>query len=227
MIGIILPEVIIFNFLEKIIKVLRNDLTNATDEKQTILYKILGVDQDGNALKMNAYVFFKQAKTIIQNVGNLSVHFGYDQKVAQTLSLHILLPSEEGKIGIGGDEGYITEDILDSDGNKTGTQNFFTQEWNTTYQIMITSNNSSEVNLAYNILKSMFLICFSQLEIYGLRLPKFSGNDIVMQDTLIPVPIFHKVMNISFMYEQNVPQLLVEQIMKSIHFEGTMLDYNE
>ena len=48
----------------------------------------------------------------------------------------------------------------------------------------------------------------------GLRIPKFSGNDIVMQDDLSPVPIFHKVLNINFKYEHTVPQLLQQEIAK-------------
>lgn len=223
--GILLPEIVIYNTLESIIKLLRNDLVeHPSDDINTILYKILGVDEDGNSIKMNLYDYFKQAKKIISKKDNLSVNFGYNQKVAQSISLHILLPSEQGKTTIGSDEGYIEDDLLNGEGGKIATQEYFTQTYDCTYQIMITSNNSSEVNVVYNILKSMLLMLTEHLGAMGILLPTLSGNDIVMQDDLSPVPLFHKVINISFTYEHSVPQLLIKDIAKKFYFVMKTLD---
>ena len=216
MIGILLPEVTIYNTLVSIVKLLRNDLSSELEDKNTILYKILGIDEDGNVIKMNLYNYFLQAKKILSYPDNLSVNFGYNQKVAQHISLHILLPSEQSSSSIGEDEGYIQEDVL-QDNIKIATQNYFTKLFECTYQIMITSNNSSEVNIVYNILKAMLLMLVPQLELNGIRLPNISGNDIVMQDDLSPVPIFHKVINLSFRYEFNVPQLVQQQVAKNFY----------
>lgn len=212
--GILLPEIVIYNTLESIVKLLRDDLKkNKDNEQESILYKILGVDEEGQPIQMNMYNYFKQAKKIVSLPQNLSVNFGYNQEVAKIISLHILLPSETAESTIGEDEGYLDEGIY-SDAKKVGIQPKFTQLFDSTYQIMITSNNSSEVNVVYNILKSMLLMIVPHLELIGLRIPKFSGNDIVMQDDLSPVPIFHKVLNINFKYEHTVPQLLQQEIAK-------------
>ena len=176
--GILLPEIVIFNTLESIVKLLRNDLAeNPSDDSKTILYKILGVDEDGKVIKMNLYEYFKQAKKMFQKTENLSVNFGFNQKVAQSISMHILLPSEQGKSTIGADEGYIEDDVLEN-GEKVATQQYFTQMYECTYQIMITSNNSSEVNVVYNVVKSMLLMLTPHLELMGIRIPSLSGNDI-------------------------------------------------
>ena len=189
--GILLPEFVIHKTLVAIVKMLRSDLAeHAADDTQSLLYKILGTDEQGQPLQLNLYNVFKQAKKIIQTENNLSVNFGYNQEVAQIISLHILLPSEQGKMAIGADEGYLSDDIVE-DGEKTRVQNYYTQMYDATYQIMITSNNSAEVNVVYNILKSMLLMLVPQLELMGLRLPTLSGNDVVMQDDLVPVPLFH------------------------------------
>jgi len=226
--GILLPEIVIYNTLDSIVKLLRNDLVeNISNDKATILYKILGVDEEGNSIKMNLYEYFKQAKKMVSKPDNLSINFGYNQKVAQSISMHILLPSEQGKSSIGQDEGYIEKDILDSNGIKIGTENYFTQTYDCTYQIMITSNNSSEVNIVYNIIKSMILMLTEHLEIMGIRLPSLSGNDIIMQDNLIPVPLFHKVINLSFTYEHNVPQLVKNEVAKKFYFIIKAIDYND
>ena len=107
-IGVLLPEFVIHNTLVSIVELLRRDLAeHADDDTQTILYKILGIDEQGKALQLNLYNVFKQAKKIIQTKQNLSVNFGYNQEVANIISLHILLPSETGKMTIGADEGYV------------------------------------------------------------------------------------------------------------------------
>lgn len=226
--GILLPEIVIYNTLKSIVSLLRKDLEeHATDDKETILYKILGVDEEGEPIKMNLYNYFIQAKKMIMTPQNLSVNFGYNQEVVKIISMHILLPSEQGEAVIGEDEGYIEDDVFDESGNKISTQPYFTQTYNCTYQIMITSNNSSEVNVIYNILKSMLLMLVPHLELMGIRIPSLSGNDIMMQDDLTPVPLFHKVLNLTFKYEHNVPQLLRQEVAKRFVFQMRMIDYND
>ena len=225
--GILLPEFVIHKTLVAIVEMLRADLAeHAADDTQSLLYKILGTDEQGQPLQLNLYNVFKQAKKIIQTKNNLSVNFGYNQEVAQIISLHILLPSEQGKMAIGADEGYLSDDIVE-DGEKTRVQNYYTQMYDATYQIMITSNNSAEVNVVYNILKSMLLMLVPQLELMGLRLPTLSGNDVVMQDDLVPVPLFHKVINLSFTYEHNVPQIVQQLVAKNFYYQWRMIEPNE
>lgn len=210
MIGMLLPELVIYNSLVSIIKMLRKDIEdNAANEQNTILYRLFSKDEEGDTLQLNLMNIYTQAKKIVTNKGNLSVNYGYNQKVAQNISLHIILPQESATMAIGADEGYLSEYTTDSSGKVTEERMFFTQMYKSTYQIMITSNNSAEVMIVYNILKCMLLMLVPQLELMGLRTPTFSGNDIVMQDDLSPVPIFHKVINVTFQYEHNVPQTLV------------------
>ena len=226
--GILLPEFVIQRTLVTIVKMLRDDLEeNKGDETQSLLYKILGLDEQGQALKLNLYDVFKQAKKIVQTKQNLSVNFGYNQEVANIISMHILLPSEQGSMTIGADEGYLEDDVFDDDGNKIGVQQYYTQTYESTYQIMITSNNSAEVNVVYNILKSMLLMLVPHLELMGLRLPTLSGNDIVMQDDLVPVPIFHKVLNLSFKYEHNVLKLTQERMAEQFYVTMRMIDFDQ
>ena len=224
--GILLPEIVIYNTLEAIVTLLRSDLKeHESDLQNSILYKILGVDEDGKEIKMNLYNYFIQAKKIITTEENLSVNFGYNQEVAKIISLHILLPSEHAKSTIGEDEGYIEDDIIE-EGVRVGKQGYYTQLYDCTYQIMITSNNSSEVNVVYNVLKSMLLMLVPNLELMGIRIPELSGNDIMMQDDLTPVPIFHKVLNLTFKYEHIVPKLIVDDVAKKFHYAIRMIDYN-
>ena len=206
--GTLFPDIILCRTLESIVKLLRNDLMqNRENEHESILYKILGVDEEEKPLKWNFVNFFRQAKKIILDENNLSVNFGYNLETSTPICMHIILPSEQGKMCIGADEGYLGE--RDENGD---LQLYHTEMYETTYQIMITSTNSTEVTLVYNIMKSMLLMIVDQLDLLGLRAPTFSGNDIVIQDDLTPVPIFHRVLNISFTYEHNVPKLTKDKV---------------
>lgn len=218
--SIIMPEVTIYNALESIISYIRRDLANNDKDEDTMLYKLLGEDVDGKPMKMNRWNFFKQAKKIFNDKQNLSVNFGYNFEVAKIISLHIILPSEEAaESAIGQDEGYGDE--IDNEGM---LQQYFTQNFRSNYQIMITSNNSSEVLTTYHIIKSMLLMIFPHLEIMGLRLNKLSGGDVMFRDEMMPNGVFHKVINLSFNYELKVPQIIAKDIIRGIVVEGHMLN---
>lgn len=220
MTGIVLPEVIIYNALESIVKYIRKDLKEKEDETQTILYKLLGENIDGKPMRMNRWNFFNQAKKIFTDKGNLSVNFGYNFEVAKIISLHIILPSEEAaESAVGQDEGYG-----DEYDEELGLQEFFTQNFHSNYQVMITSNNSSEVLTVYHVLKCMLLMIIPHLEIMGLRLNKISGNDVMFRDEMMPNGIFHKVLNLNFNYELKVPQLIRKEAIKGIIIEGHLLE---
>ena len=208
--GIIMPEVVIYKFLTNSLKLIREDV-EMNPEKDTVLYDIFG-DQ-----KMNAYDFFKQAKKIIMNHGNLSVSFGYNPEVAKIISLHILLPSENSDgLAIGANEGY---EYTTSEDYKESTRINYTQLFDTTYQILISSDNSSEVNVVYNLLKSLFLIFYEQLEVSGLRVAKIGGNDIVMRDDYVSSPmLFQKVLNLTFQYDLTVQTPKIFEIARRLQY---------
>lgn len=239
-IGMLVPEYVLARMLRTIIELLRSDLkANEAKPEDTILYRMYHIDEEGLPLVWNFNNFFNNMKEMIQNKDNLSINWGFNPKVANNLALHILLPSESGRIAIGADEGYLEEDVTEEvdvdNGDGTtqkemrvkGKQNFYTQVFESTYQIMITGANGIEVTYTYNILKSMFLMLIDQMELMGLRNPSFSGNDIVMQDDLAPVPIFHKVLNITLTYEHNVPQLLYRDVAKNFYFTLHAVDYEK
>ena len=218
--GTLFPDIILCRTLESIVKLLRENLiANSKSDEETILYKIIGVDEEKKPLKWNFVNFYKQAKKIILDENNLSVNFGYNLETSTPICMHIILPSEQGKMCIGADEGYLSE--RDKEGNY---QLYHTEMYETTYQIMITSTNSTEVTIVYHIIKSMLLMLVDQIDLMGLRNPTLSGNDIVMQDDLTPVPIFHRVLNVSFTYEHNVPKLIKDNIAKSFIYQYRLLD---
>ena len=221
MTGILMPEIVIYKALTAIVEYLRKDLKkNEADERKSMLFKLLGEDEEGKPIQMNRYNYFVQAKKIFLNPNNLSVNIGYNFEVAKLVSFHIILPSEQPQgSALGEDEGSHTE--FDEDGN---IQQKFTQMFASTYQIMLTADNSSEMNVVYHVVKAMLIALVPHLSLMGLMNPTFSGNDIVFQDDLLPSGIFHRVININFTYELTVPQLVVREAIKGIVFEGHLLE---
>ena len=106
--GTLFPDIILCRTLESIVKLLRENLiANSKSDEETILYKIIGVDEEEKPLKWNFVNFYKQAKKIILDENNLSVNFGYNLETSTPICMHIILPSEQGKMCIGADEGYL------------------------------------------------------------------------------------------------------------------------
>jgi hypothetical protein len=222
--AIIIPEVVIYNTLNSLITFLREDIriNDAQNTKEeSILWHILGQNEDGNKLTLNVYNFYDQAKKMLTTHGNLRINYGYSAETAKNLSLHIMLPAETNAgSGLGEDEGYM-EDISDNIPYR------FTQNFEANYQIMITSDNSSECMVMYHLLKTMILAVVPHWELQGLRIPRISGGDIVMEQDLTPFMIFHKIINLTFMYEHTVPQLILKKIANSINFVGWPQNYQE
>ena len=219
-----MPEVVLHDLLNNIIKLLREDLKTHTENegKNTLLYRMMGLDEEGDPLHLGHYNFFQQAVKLFSIKDNLKVYYGYNLSTTTGVDICILLPSETGKTAMGADEGYLeTEEEINDEAYR---QNYNVQTFESNYQLMITSNNSLEVLTVYTILKSALLMLVDQLELHGFRNPKFSGQDIVMQEDLTPVPLFHKVLNIEFMYEHVIPQMVVQEFCKSISFEGTYIN---
>lgn len=221
MTGIVIPEVIIYNTLKTIINLIKKDIESNEFDENTILYSLFifknEYENTYEAVRLNSHNFFAQTKAIFNKKENLNVFIGYNTEVnKQTCNLHIILPSETAiPSAIGQDEGYM----------ETSTTSTLTQGFNSMYQVMITSDNSIETMLVYHVLKSMMILLSQQIDLLGLRNPSFSGSDVMMKDDSVPVPLFHKVLNISFGYDLTVPKLELKQFMKSFLFEYRLVDY--
>lgn len=209
-----MPEVVIYNTIDSIIKVIRDEIDLGEQKENTILYNLLGKDQYGKDYKMNNVNFYKNAVSIFSKKHNLNISFGYNPEVSKGISLHILLPSDssrEAEIGAG--LGYQSEET------EEGTRNSLNQGFDGVYQIMITSDNSTEVLLIYHILKALLIMYYQHLDAMGLRNLKISGNDIVMREEFTPPMTFHKVINLSFFYDFTVDKKFVDGILKRIYFK--------
>ncbi len=222
--ALILPEVIIYKTLVTIFKIVKDDFNaNLATPEQSMLYHMFGKDVMGEDLAFEEFKFYDQAKeTFIRK--SPQVNIGYNLEVASMGSVHILLPAESSQpVTLGADEDG-NEYIYNMAADATDYKPIFNQKYESTYNMLISSENSFEVILIYNLLKASLLALNSHLELSGLTLPKPSGQDLSMQSDLVPTHIFHRSLMLNFIYEIGVPSFFYKKLVKSFTVIGEMID---
>lgn len=215
--GIIMPELLIYNTVKSILNLIKIDYEERGD-LDSLLFHYFGVDNSTERKEMEweTFNYFEQAKQLFLNK-NIEVNLGYNMSVSEIPCIHIILPSESGKpLGLGADENYVGY----NDGNGSQPVPVYTETFNATYNLIITSPNSLEVILIYNLLRASLISTYYHLELGGLRLPRISGQDINLQGDLTPTHIFHRGLGISFDYEVIVPDIIRKRIVKGMKITG-------
>jgi hypothetical protein len=173
-----------------------------SDKSNNVLYDLFFVDDNGDEPGIDTFNYYTQSVAILTKPNTeprqLQIFQGYNQQRAGLPTVHVLLPSEsKGR----------QDSIGDSVGDPAVIYNSTTQiitltkqkSFAPTYNLMITSGNSSEVLLIYYFLRAMFILFDEHFELKGLRDVKFSGADIAFQPDL-PPGIFHRNLSLSFDY---------------------------
>jgi len=216
--AVLMPEIVLYNTLKSFFKIIKDDFSEQTEQEDTLLYKIFAKDNCDNDVKFENFNYLEQA---IQTFVNKTpeVNLGYNMEVSAMGCVHILLPQETGKpMAIGADENY-QPNIINSE--ETEYRAVFTQSFSSTYNLMISSENTFEVILIYNLMKAGLISLNAHLGLSGLQNPRIGGSDVTMQNDLIPPHIFHRSLTINFDYEVNVPNFFSRKIIKDFVAEGT------
>ena len=214
--GIVMPELILYRIVKSIFSLVKTDFTER-GEMDSMLFHYFGKDSfEGEEMEWETFNYFEQSKELFLRK-EIQVNLGYNLSVSEIPNIHIMLPSESGKpLGIGADENYVGY----NDGFENQPVAVFSEMFSATYNLIITSPNSLEVILIYNLLRAAMISTNYHLELAGLRLPRISGQDIQMQSDLTPTHIFHRGLGISFDYEIIVPDVLRKRIVKGMEITG-------
>ncbi len=167
---------------------------------QNIIYDLFNADDNGDLMAIQNFNYYAQAVGIIcrKNTDNrmLEIYQGYNLERKGLPTIHILLPHEgKGRQDSLGDSVGDPVVIVEND-MVTLTKS---KSFAATYQLMISSNNASEVLLIYYFLRGMLIMFDEHLELKGLRNIQFAGSDISFQPEL-PPGIFHRNLSISCDY---------------------------
>lgn len=216
--AILIPEIVLYNLLEAIFEAIRVDFHNHTDERDTLLYSYFG---DIKAHK-NKYKWFDQAKDLFlreeDHPRKIEVEMFFNSERARIPTVHITLPGEQATgDGIGVDEGYQEAEFYDKD---LTFRHVRTRMFDAQYQILITSDNTLEVQMLYNFVRGMLISIFDKVELAGLRNPKLSGQDLRLDSSLIPEHIFVRALGIHCQYEVDVPEYFTSEMIANILASG-------
>jgi hypothetical protein len=136
-------------------------------------------------------------------------------------SIYIALANEQnGQNGMGLDQGY-QQDLENEDGS---TLPVFTRRKNTSYNIMITSDNSNEVVMIYHFLYALLTSLTPHLNMKGLENISIGGQDLQLRGDLIPKNIFMRALAINLQYETSVPDLSRNPTVGALFASGTPVE---
>jgi hypothetical protein len=216
---IFIPEQKLKSIIDYVLKVVNDDYNTQTDKQKSILYKLFGTQvlKDYNYYN-NAVALFVRG---VDSARKVECHLFFNRDRAAIPTVHIGLPSENpGSMdGVGFDAGVnISEYDVNGDKFKTSTRSFHAK-----YNIVCTSNNTFETLLIYNLLKSILIGNIHLFELNGLRNPKFSGGDIMLDDRLMPSEIYARAFFVDVDYETTSYDInSLDTSITSLEFEGDL-----
>jgi hypothetical protein len=218
MATLIIPEAIILDALEKGLEYIRVDYQENIDsntEQDSYLYRVL------HGIGIERYDYYNQGKQVFlaeeDDPRRLNVDLAYNMDVSKVPSIYIALSAEQkGQNGIGLDEGY-----RDSFENEDGTIcSVFTRRKNTSYNIMITSDNSNEVVMIYHFIDALLTSLTNHLNMKGLENIAVGGQDLQLRGDFVPKHIFMRALTVSLQYEVSAPTLVGDLSIQSIEAKG-------
>jgi hypothetical protein len=213
---LIVPEIIFLNTLKAILNIVRTDFKNNVDETKTIIYRI--VNGSGAIEKYDLYTQLKKIIcTNLDDPRSLDFALGFNLEKCAVPHIHITLPSESsGPNGLGIDQGF-KEDCFDEESQTY--KPIYTRRFQTTYQFIITSDNSTEVIAIYHFLRALDIALISHFELSHLEHIVISGGDVNNNSSLVPRNIFMRSISLSFAYEISVEDLFSTDYVTKLIFD--------
>jgi hypothetical protein len=227
MTNVVFPEIILLETLKSALMFVRKDYEDAIDKTKSYLYLML------NGRVLDKYNLFANAEKVIcgaiddPRTFEIDLMFNKDRQGAPTA--HITLPQEIGQNGgIGSDEGYGEEYYQDLEENLENTPEdevndhwraTYSRRMQSTYHIVITSDNTNEVILLYHFLKNLLIACVPHLHIKGLQNITFGGRDIEPYADLSNY-LYMRAVALTLEYDTFVPTIHANK-MFDLEAEGT------
>lgn len=217
---LILPQLRLQQIIKNWLQWIRDDF-KINKEEDTYLYRLFGPNST-----IGKYNYFTQGKHVfteeVSEISGLDVRLFFDISRQSAPTIHITLPGENsGADGIGMDEGYSEPIFNDELGEYIPV---FTRRYDTLYNIIITSTSTIEALLIYEVLRSGLTSMQQMISVaFGLENMKFSGQDLTINQAMVPKHMFLRMLGVSFSYEVHTPQLIPQQVIRDIVFNQSVI----
>lgn len=223
--AVIIPDIIICNYINSTLNIVRQNwitMKGLNKESSSLLYLIFGGG------KIGTYDLYKNAQTIfITQPGDpkhLEAKLSFDHNTTATApAIVVSLSSENDKnneISIGEGSREELEDDLAQQYRKV-----FVRRYATTYSVIVLSENKNEGALIYNLLKLLITASITSLVLEGIENIKIGGQDIRLQTAVVD-RLFQRAVTVNFEYEQDVPELVVNNIYRELQLSYQITDQN-
>ena len=197
----IIPEVILRKIIESLLQYVKNDYLSATDKTKTLLYHYFNNNIDEKR------EYFEQAVNLFtrehNNPRRIEVRTAFDAERARIPTVHITIPSENQTNNVLSNDESDSQTLFELQTTKSPA---YRKSFQSTFQIVITSDNSSEVLLMYHLIRAGLISVLDTLSLSGLQNAQLSGQELRINSDLVPENIFMRSIGISFFYEVEVPR---------------------
>lgn len=179
------------------------------DTTKSLLYRLLF----GSSVQR--YKLFEQAKTIFitteDDPRHLDVNMFFNAKRAAIPTIHITLPSEAQKNNAMNNSEGFRATVFDDQLQKSIA--VYNKRFGSTYNIIITSDNTNEVILLYHFIRSVLISMNAHFTLAGLENPKLSGGDLNINSELVPLGIFMRAIGLEFEYDVEAQDLFSKDVL--------------
>jgi len=219
---LVLPENIIKKLLDGILTKVKSNYTGEAVKADSILYQLFY----GN--KIGKYDYYVQSVKLFVDRGindprKIHTRVMFDPDRVHLPTIHIVLPSKLPSDGdaIGIDSGY-QDNFITSDNRVIEV---LTRTFRAQYNLVITSDNPTEVMLIYYLIEALLVSIFDSFELNGLMNPQLSAQDLQLNSELIPKGIFVRSIGLSVSNEVNVPKFITVDTIKNLIFNNEEVKY--
>ncbi len=166
------------------------------------------------------YDYFENAKTLFlkpeDNPRKVECNIFFNRDRQGLPTIHIAL--NQDIIGEGNGLGFDPADAVDEDGETF--RETFTRTYSSRFNIICTSDNTFEVLIMYSVIRALMQGNPGLLDMIGLKNVKFSGQDLILTDYLVPPTIFARGFLLDCLYEVTVPSLQSQSTIKQAFIES-------
>lgn len=232
---ILVPEFTIEKILQQIVKYIRKDyndqMADHGQEELTYLY-LLTHNIGYQRLNM-----FTQAKKIFltdptdqDDNKRIRIYLSFPQKIESSVAVCVSHSGEQhGQNVLSVDEDhYERENVYepaDPDAEPNYWRKSYSRRYNTTYNIIITGDNTNETLITFLIFKAVLISLegTGHLNAFGFQNLKISSNDMQIKSEVAKI-LWAKTLNLSFEYEFRVPDVERQIFINGAIFMGVMKD---
>lgn len=202
-----LPTIELKKLLDALIQWVADDYDNLTDKTESWLYKVFYGNTSGG------FDFYTQAVELVnRDAGNprrLETRLTFDKDRAELPTVFITVPGES-KDGPNAMSMNSDSDYYENAENNTFKYPY-ERHFKGNFDLMITSGNSIESLLVYELLMCLFIAAADSLNsLYTLF--DYSGKDLMPNRSVTNYNLFIKTISLTLTYKREVPSIVTQPI---------------